>query len=232
MIDSVSQVRFALTLLLCVMGATMAAVTVWCWLSVGPGVRHLTEGARLSVQASESLHKLIDVSANEQLPAQQRASLARAVGMDLASSSSGASRHLTAAAAALANPVPYVTSIVAALVFAGIFGLLWSRRITMAEQGIVRRLEGIVDGDLRLDTPMGPFGELHVVQRGMRRSMEELRSVARREVQLMTEVGDSVRHICNAAANDSGIGPRTRDQLLAAADKIDELRRISQRPRL
>jgi len=121
---------------------------------------------------------------------------------------------------------------VTAAVFAGTCGLLWSRRVARAEHGLVHRLEAIVDGDLRPDVPCGPYPDLHGMQRGMRRALDELRSATRRDIQLMHEVGESVRSICTTVSADPNLSPASQAQLLAAAEKIGELKRIAERPRL
>lgn len=231
LIDPISQLRFALVLGCITLGAVCAAFAVECLILIGPASRDLRQASESGQKGSVALTRLLEISVNPQLPADQRISMARTEGLDLASSLAESSRLTGSAAGLLGNPMGFAAGLAAAALFTCACGLLWSRRITGAEHGLVRRLEAIVDGNLSLDVPCGPYPDLHIMQRGMRRALDEVRSVTRREIQLMNEVGDSVQSICTAVSNDPNLSPASRAQLLAAAEKIVELRRIADRPR-
>lgn len=228
-IDSAAQIRFTLLLGGVVAGAVGVALAAWCSTVAHPASGDLATAAASIQRASASLTALIEVSGNLQLPAEQRVSLVRARGGDLAAATAEASGRLHRAVSRIGSSSGYAAGVLAAAVWAVGCGLAWSRRIVHAEQGIVRRLEAMVDGDLRHDASR-PSTDLPVTERGVRRILDEMRSVTRRDIQLITEVSESVQQICTASAADTGISPTTRDQLVAAAHKIGELRRIAQRP--
>jgi hypothetical protein len=232
LIDPIAQLRFILVLSTVLIGALLAASVLWWAAVLGPAFEDVTAAASSGGRTAESAEGLLELATNVQLPDEQRASLARSQSAELDSTTTVVTMRLASASRRLRNPIAFLGGLLAALVFGGMCGVLWSRRISQAEDGIVRRLEGLVDGDLRLEAPAGPYAELHTTQRGLRRTVEELRSITRRDMQLMAEVGQSARHICEAVSLDPGISSDARDQLRAAADKIDELRRISERPRL
>ncbi len=230
-IEPFSQLRFAsLAVIGAVLAFALACVVAWLGI-VGPVSRSLDRAGREAARASASVTAVIELAANPSLPPDQRASLVVARAGDLASHVREASWAIDRGATRMADATRWAAVLVIALVAAALWGLRWSRHMAEAEVAIVRGLEAIVDGDLRLESAPSPLSHLFIVQRGMRRALDELRSVTRRDVQLMGEVSESVQRICTSVASDPGLGASARDQLLAAAAKIAELERIASRIR-
>jgi len=230
--EPIFQSRFAFTVGLVVLASSLMAFSVIYLIVIAPSSGEMFRASQAAVDESASLGKLVDVVSDPNVPAEQRLSLVRAEAADMAALIAERSVLIGSALRRMASPWRYVSGIVLALVFSGSWGLFWSRRIVGAEIGIMRRIEKIVDGDLRPGLLLRKNDELHFLRQGIIKSLEEMRSIARRDIQLMDEVHETVQQMCELTASEAGISDQGKSNLQVAIVKIGELTRISERYRL
>lgn len=231
-VEPVFQVRFTLFLLMIVIIAQLLFFAT-CYVEIISPASHFLQKHGSVMQArSESMSRLVELASDESLPFAQKAGLLREEARHAAIYTRQEAGYLRSAHMIVARRFPYMAGFGMGILVALGWGCFWSRRFVGAEMGITRRLEEMIDGDLRPEIVLRKFDELHYLRRGIRRLMEEMRSIVRTDRQLTTEVVETVEQVCHWVASEENTSPAARGRLAAAAEKMHELDRLFSRYRL
>lgn len=232
LVEPIFQTRFILFLLMIVFFAVMLSSAVIYVEILVPTSRIVETHGSIVVSQSRSLARLVEIVSDESLPAAQKAALLRSEVREISLRTGEGAASIQEASTRLSIRWPYVLAIGLAFLVSLGWGLFWSRRFVGAEMGVMRRLKDMVDGDLRSELTLRRHDELHFLRRGLTRTMDEMRSIVRRDRQLTDEVIETVEQVYKWVIDEERLSATGKARMAAAISKIHELERITDRYRL
>jgi methyl-accepting chemotaxis protein len=230
-VEPVFQTRFAIMLAIIVFISLAIAAAVVLGLMILPSSDALATASKSLANQSTSQARLIDIIANPDVPASQRLSLAKAEALQATVLIRDSALKIREAAQKQRSVSVLVLGLALAVAFALLAGYAWARRIVGTEIGIMRWLEDAVNGDLSGRYSLRKHDELHFLQRGILRLLDEMRSMTKRDQGLIREIIETVEQMCASVKSEPRLSEEGRAKLELAATKIRELHRIGDRYR-
>lgn|GEM_PF-2898859 len=229
LVEPVFQFRFVLFLMMVTLITGIVAMSIIYVQIVVPASVEVDRYGTETMQGSRSLSRLMEISSDTSLPDEQRTALLRAEVNEIARQTNMEAFHMQQAYHNLNTHWPYVTTALIIMLISIVWGLFWSRRFIGAEMGILRRLEGLVDGDLHSHPVLRKHDELHYLRRGVVKLTEEMRSIVRTDRQLIAETTQTVEQMLAWIAREENLSQASRDRLIAVVEKVREMERLTER---